>query len=59
MVYLDNEQSLLSVSVEPGKKVKGYLAYQTDVVWKKLELIYNDDIFDKDSEDTMRFCIMK
>lgn len=59
IVYLDNEQSLISVSVEPGKKVKGYLAYQTDVAWKKLELIYNDDIFDEDSENTIKFCIMK
>lgn len=59
IIYYDNEQSLISVSVEPGKKVKGYLAYEVDVAWKKLELVYNDDIFDKNNENTMNFCIMK
>lgn len=59
IIYYTDEQSLLSVSVEPGKKVKGYLSYEVDVNWKKLELVYNDDIFDKSKENAMNFCIMK
>lgn len=59
VVSYNGEQSLLSTSVEPGKKVKGYLAYQVDTSWKKLEIVYNDDILDKNGENALKFCILK
>lgn len=59
VVSYNGEKSLLSTSVEPGKKVKGYLAYQVDTSWKKLEIVYNDDILDKNGEKALKFCILK
>ncbi len=59
VVSYKGEQSLLSVSVEPKKKVKGYLAYQVDTSWKKLEIVYNDSLRDKNGENALKFCILK
>ncbi len=59
IVSYNGEQSLLSTSVEPGKKVKGYIAYEVDTSWKKLEIVYNDDILDKDGDNALKFCILK
>lgn len=37
--------SALSGDLKPGKKLKGYLAYEVDPDWKKLEVTYTDGIF--------------
>lgn len=43
--------SELSGSVAPGKKAKGYIAFEVEKSWTKAELIYDDDWFNDDPDD--------
>lgn len=40
----------MSTNIAPGKKVKGYVAYEIDTTWKNFEISYRE--FDLDLEDT-------
>lgn len=37
-----NNYETLSATLRPGKKTKGYIAYEVDKNWSKLEVIYTD-----------------
>ena len=57
--HIDDAMQLLAASVEPGKKVKGYFAFQVNPDWKKAEIIYNEDLLKEDNENVMNFLISK
>lgn len=40
---------MLSGDLAPGKKLKGYVCYEVDPDWKKLEFTYTDGILDSDT----------
>lgn len=37
-----DDYDIFTGDIAPGKKLKGYVAYQVDTDWKKLEFTYND-----------------
>ncbi len=44
-------------TIAPGKKIIGYLAYEVNIGWKKLEIRYNESVMDSKNEHEMRFSI--
>ena len=40
---------VLSGDLAPGKKLKGYVCYEVDPDWKKLEFTYTDGVLDSDT----------
>ncbi len=49
---VDGASPLTSVTVASGKKSKGYLAFEVDPSWEIVELIYDDDLFHSDADDS-------
>lgn len=56
---IDDAAQLASTSVEPGKKAKGYLAFEVSSEWKKAEVSYNEDLLKKDNENILKFTLTK
>ncbi len=56
---IDDGMQLTGPSVEPGKKVKGYFAFEISPNWNKWEFTYNDDLLKKDTSNAIKFEISK
>lgn len=56
---IDDAMPLAGTSVEPGKKVKGYFAFEISPNWNKWEFTYNDDLLKKDTSNAIKFEISK
>lgn len=54
---IDGATLLAATEIEPGKKIKGYLAYEVEPNWSKIDIIYNDAITDDTNE--IKFNITK
>lgn len=52
---VDNVQSL-SADLAPGKKVRGYVAYEVDTNWKQFDIHYKENSFDYN--DSMIFTVV-
>ena len=52
---VDGNESL-SADLAPGKKARGYVAYEVDTNWKEFEIHYKDNSFDL--EDSMIFKVV-
>lgn len=50
---------LMSVPVDPGKKVDGFFCFQVAPDWHELEIIYDGDILHQSEENVMKFKITK
>ena len=55
--YIDGASPLASATIDPGKKIKGYLSYQVKPGWNQLDVVYNENIFANDNENTLKFTI--
>lgn len=56
---IDDGMQLTAISVEPGKKAKGYFAFEVSPNWNKWEFTYNEDILKQDTSNTIKFEISK
>lgn len=54
---IDGATLMASAELEAGKKIKGYLAYEVSLNWSEFEIVYNDDILDKENTNAIRFTI--
>lgn len=54
---IDGATLLGANEIEPGKKIKGYLAYEVEQEWNKLDIFYNDSLTDTNNE--IKFTIFK
>ena len=50
LLYNYKGDTLLGSNVSPGKKAKGYICYQLDTTWQKLEFYYSPDIWKSSSK---------
>ena len=56
---IDDGVQLSAVQVEPGKKAKGYMAFQVSPDWKKADIVYNEDLMKSDNENAMKFSLSR
>ena len=56
---IDDGVQLSAVQVEPGKKSKGYMAFQVSPDWKKADIVYNEDLMKSDNENAMKFSLSR
>ena len=56
---IDDGVQLSAVQVEPGKKAKGYMAFQVSPDWKKADIVYNEDLMEADNENAMKFSLSR
>ena len=54
---IDGATQLAAADIEAGKKIKGYLAYQVEPGWNKIDIIYNDELFAEDDSNALKFNI--
>lgn len=54
---IDGASMLGANEIAPGKKIKGYLAYEADLNWKKIDVSYKDLLTDE--KDAMKFTVNK
>jgi hypothetical protein len=56
---IDGATMLAANSIEPGKKIKGYLAYEIDKDWNTLDIVYKETVDVKDDSNKIEFNISK
>lgn len=56
---IDDSYQLTSVSVDPGRKVKGYFLFEVPTDWRELEIIYDESILDENEENIIKFTLTK
>jgi len=54
---IDGAYAIGATSIEPGKKIKGYLSYEVELGWEKLDIVYNDSLLD--DSNAIKFTINK
>lgn len=54
---IDGATLLAATEIEAGKKIKGYLAYEVEPNWNKIDIIYNDSTINNTNE--IKFTITK
>ena len=52
---VDGATMLTASTIEAGKKIKGYFCYQVEPNWSKIDIVYQDDIFNE--KEPMKFTI--
>ena len=56
---IDGATMLGANTIEAGKKIKGYLAYEVEPEWKKIDIIYNESLLPDEEENKMSFTISR
>lgn len=56
---IENAIMMATLTVEPKKKIKGYLVYEVKSNWKKLDMVYDEDIFSTTNLKPLRFTLDK